>query len=304
MLHTKDSLIECVPNVSEGRRQDVIEEIAAAVQSVPGVCLLHQTSDADHNRSVFTFAGPEEAVCEAAYQLVAIAVARIDLRTHTGEHPRIGAADVIPFVPLCAGDMPVCVDVARKLGERLARELDYPVYLYEQAASAPHRRNLAEVRRGRFEGLSEKMQQPDWMPDFGIRPHISAGAAAVGAREPLVAFNMLLNTNDVTVANEIARRIRFSSGGLPEIKALGMYLATHDTAQVSVNLCNYRITSLQTVFLQAQEEAARMGFRIVKSELIGLAPLDALKEREAVLLPSETDKQVLEWVLSQKQDRR
>ena len=201
-------LMECIPNISEGRRMDLVEEFADVVRAVPGVTLIDYSSDASHNRSVFTFLGDPDQVMEAAFRFAKLAVEKIDLRVHEGEHPRMGAVDVIPFVPIRDMDMQECVELSKKLGERLANELELPVFLYEESASAPHRKNLAAIRKGQFEGMAEKVLEEQWHPDFGgNRIHPSAGVVAVGARQPLIAFNINLDTSDVSIAKKIAKRI-------------------------------------------------------------------------------------------------
>jgi glutamate formiminotransferase len=270
-------IIECVPNVSEGRRTGAIAAMADAVARVGGVRLLDHSSDASHNRSVFTFVGDAAGVVEAALALVELAVASIDLRTHRGEHPRIGAVDVIPFVPIRDVTMAACVDVAREVGAAIARRFAVPVYLYEAAATAPARGRLEDVRRGGFEQLAARMATPGWAPDFGPpAPHPTAGATVVGARMPLVAYNINLASNRLDVAKEIAAAIRASSGGLPAVKAIGVALADRGIVQVSMNLTNYHETSLARVFEAVRQRAADHHVAILESEIIGLVPEDAL----------------------------
>jgi glutamate formiminotransferase / 5-formyltetrahydrofolate cyclo-ligase len=241
-------LVECVPNLSEGRRSEVIAECAEAVRQA-GVSLLDVHSDAAHNRSVLTFAGEPDAVAQAVIALFARAIDRIDLRRHTGVHPRIGAVDVTPFVPLGATTMATCVDLARRVGAEVAKRFDLPVFLYEEAASRPDRVNLADIRRGQFEGLGARLQDPDWVPDFGpVTPHPSAGAAVIGARRALIAFNVNLATDRIDVARAIARAIRESSGGLPSVKALGVPLSGRDQVQITMNLTDFRRTPLHEVY--------------------------------------------------------
>ncbi|MES1254411.1 MAG: glutamate formimidoyltransferase [Acidobacteriota bacterium] len=270
-------MIECVPNVSEGRRPGAIAAMADAITRVGGVRLLDHSSDGSHNRSVFTFVGNAASVVEAALALVELAVASIDLRTHRGEHPRIGAVDVIPFVPLRDVTMAACVDVAREVGAAIARRFAIPVYLYEAAATAPARVRLEDVRRGGFEKLAARMATPGWAPDFGpSTPHPTAGATAVGARMPLVAYNINLASNRLDVAKAIAAAIRASSGGLPAVKAIGVALADRGIVQVSMNLTNYHETSLARVFDAVRQRAGEHHVAILESEIIGLVPEDAL----------------------------
>jgi glutamate formiminotransferase len=270
------TLIECVPNFSEGRRSEVVDEICAAITAVDGVSLLDRQSDPVHNRSVITFAGQDAAVAEGAFRGVEAAVRLIDLTTHEGAHPRMGAADVVPFVPLKGEDMPVCVAVAHAVGARVARELGVPVFYYEDAARREERRNLAAVREGQFEGLREAIgRDPDRAPDEGAPAvHPTAGATAVGARAPLIAYNIDLESRDLALAQEIARAIRERDGGLPNVKALG--LALDDCVQVSMNLTDYRVTSMQDVFAAVQVRAVQAGVGIRRSEVVGLLPQDAL----------------------------
>ncbi|MDR7482955.1 MAG: glutamate formimidoyltransferase [Armatimonadota bacterium] len=269
-------LVECVPNVSEGRRQEVVDAIVQAVRAVDGVRVLHVHSDPSHNRSVITFAGAADAVGRAALALARAAVERIDLRTHRGEHPRIGAVDVIPFVPVGETSMEECVALARQVGQEIWGTLRVPVYFYAQAATAPHRIRLPEIRKGEFEGLGEKMAQADWAPDVGDpRPHPSAGAVAVGARRPLVAYNINLHTADVGVARAVARAVRESGGGLVNVQAMGV-MAASGQAQVSINVLDPMQTPLHRVFDLVRLEADRHGVAVAESEIVGLVPLDAL----------------------------
>jgi glutamate formiminotransferase len=268
-------IVECVPNFSEGRRKEVIDQIVGALASVEGVRVLDVQSDADHNRSVVTMVGEPEAVEEAAFQGIERAARLIDMDQHQGEHPRMGATDVVPFVPIAGVTMVDCVEMARRLGERVGRELVIPVYLYEEAASRPERRNLADVRRGEYEGLRVEIEtDPHRAPDFGPARVGKAGATAIGARPPLVAFNVYLNTDDVAIAKAIARAVRHSSGGLRYVKALG--LLVEGRAQVSMNLTDHRQTPIHRVVEMIRREAARYGVTIVSSEVVGLIPNEAL----------------------------
>jgi len=271
------AVIECVPNVSEGRRAEIIDAMAAAVRAVTGVRLLDHSSDASHNRSVFTLAGDAEGVRNAVLALVERAVADIDLRTHRGEHPRLGAVDVVPFVPIEGVTMMECVELARQVGAEIARRFNVPVFLYEDAAANPARKNLEDIRRGEFEGLAAKMRAPEWTPDFGpATPHPSAGATVVGARMPLIAYNINLATDRLDVAKKIAAAIRQSSGGFRYVKAAGFRLESRGIVQVSMNLTNYEQTPISTVFDAVQREAERLGVAVLESELIGLVPRAAL----------------------------
>lgn len=268
-------LIECVPNFSEGRRADAIEAIVAAIAGVKHILVLDTESDADHNRSVVTFVGPPDAVVAAAFAGIAAAQQLINLDQHQGAHPRLGATDVVPFVPIRDASLDECVALARRLGQRVGDELGIPVYLYEAAATRPERRNLADVRRGQYEGLRATLgTDPDREPDFGPAVLTPAGATAIGARAPLIAYNVYLNTGDVEVAKKVARAIRFSNGGLRHCKALG--LLVDGRAQVSINMTDFRQTPLHRVFDMIRAEAARYGAMPTESEIVGLVPEDAL----------------------------
>ncbi|MQA28339.1 MAG: glutamate formimidoyltransferase [Luteitalea sp.] len=270
-------VIESVPNVSEGSRLQIVDALATAVRSTPGVMLLDHSADAAHNRSVFTLAGPPPAVEEAVLKLYAHAVAAIDMRTHRGVHPRIGALDVVPFIPLAGATLEDCVDLARRVGARVAATLHVPVYLYEAAATTPARRKLEDVRRGQFEGLAAKMARPEWAPDFGpALPHPTAGATVIGARHPLIAFNVNLSTDRLDVAARVAATVRQSSGGMPAVKAIGVPLTDRGLVQVSLNLTNYEVTPIEQLFAAVKAEAARHGVEVLESELIGLIPQAAL----------------------------
>jgi glutamate formiminotransferase/formiminotetrahydrofolate cyclodeaminase len=270
-------IIECVPNYSEARRPEVVSAILDSIRSVPGVLVLDQHSDLDHNRTVFTFAGPPAAVEEAAFQSIAAAARLIDLNEHTGEHPRIGATDVVPFVPLAEVTLEECIAIARRLGRRVGDELDIPVYLYEQAATRPERQNLENLRRGQYEGLKEEiLTNPDRAPDFGPARLGPAGATVIGARPFLIAYNIYLTTGEVAIAERIARAVRHSSGGLRYVKALG--LLVDGRAQVSMNLTDFHRTPVARVQELVRREAARYGVAIHHSELVGLIPQDAIVE--------------------------
>ena len=271
------AVIECVPNVSEGRRAEIIEAMAVAIRGVTGVRLLDHSSDPSHNRSVFTLAGDAEGVRNAVLALVERAVADIDLRTHRGEHPRLGAVDVVPFVPIEGVTMMECVELARQVGAEIARRCNVPVFLYEEASANPARKNLEDIRRGEFEGLAAKMRAPEWAPDFGpATPHPSAGATVVGARMPLIAYNINLATDRLDVAKKIAAAIRQSSGGFRYVKAAGFRLESRGIVQVSMNLTNYEKTPIFRVFETVKREAARYGVAVLESEIVGLVPSAAL----------------------------
>ena len=284
-------LIESVPNVSEGRRLDVVDHLAHVLESFPGVYVLDRTSDASHNRSVFTLAGEDGALTDALEAMVGAAIHEIDLNAHTGEHPRIGAVDVIPFVPLAATPMDDCVALARAFGERIARRFDLPVYLYANAATRNERVKLADVRRGQYEGLRTEIGQHGREPDFGpARLHPTAGAVAVGARPFLIAYNINLGSPDVELARRIARRVRESGGGLPRVQANGFWIAELGRAQVSMNLLDFGVTPLWLVWETVRDVAAEDGVELVESELIGLAPLAAfLAVADRAGAPAEAD---------------
>lgn len=299
------SLIECVPNFSEGRRPEVIEEIVHAIGQIDGVTLLDHSRDETHNRSVVTFAGAAESVVRAATAAVGRAIQLIDMEQHSGAHPRIGAVDVIPFVPLGGTRIEECVDLARRFGEQIAKLFDIPVYLYGEAALRPGRRRLADVRRGQYEGLKAEIGvNPDREPDFGP-PHLHprGGAVAVGARKPLIAFNVNLQTDDVAVARGIAQAIRESSGGLPAVQAMGVLLENPGErryAQVSMNLVDWERTGIARVVREIRRMALEAGTDIDHCELIGLAPTAALLEvaADALNLRDFTPDQALELRLA------
>jgi glutamate formiminotransferase / 5-formyltetrahydrofolate cyclo-ligase len=270
-------LVECVPNFSEGRRSDVVGALAAVVEGAPGVRLLDRTSDPDHNRSVLTFAGPANAVADAMEAAAAVALERIDMNRHEGQHPRIGAVDVIPFVPLGDTTIDECVELARSFGQRIARRFELPVYLYARAAQRPDREVLADIRRPQYEGLRELIADPAHRPDFGPPAlHPTGGAVAVGARPFLIAYNINLESEDLELAKRIARRVRERSGGLPRVQALGLHLDDLHCAQVSMNLLDHTVTPLWLVWETVVELARAEGVEPRESELIGLAPLAAL----------------------------
>lgn len=269
-------LVECVPNVSEGRRADVIEALAEALAG-PGVRLLDRSSDPSHHRTVYTFTGEPERLEEAVLRLFDAALKRIDLRNHHGVHPRIGAVDVVPFIPLQGATMAECVELARTTAARVVKQFQVPVYLYGEAASRPGRRSLADIRRGGLEGLVARMRDEEWRPDFGdARPHPSAGATAIGVRPILVAYNINLASDRLDVAKRIASVIRSSGGGFGHVQAMGVFLEHRGIAQVSINLTDYRRTSMMTVFDAVAREAAVDGVDVLESEIVGLVPADAL----------------------------
>jgi glutamate formiminotransferase len=274
---TVTRLVESVPNFSEGRRLDVIDRIAASIARVPGAFLLDRTSDPSHNRSVLTLAGDSAAVIEALERAVAVAVNEIDMNRQQGEHPRIGAVDVVPFVPLAGSSMADCVALARHFGETVAQRFGIPVYLYAEAASVPERRKLADVRRGQYEGLRDEIGLPERKPDFGAaRMHPTAGAMAVGARPFLIAYNINLESRDVELAKRIARRVRESGGGLARVQANGFWIEELGMAQVSMNLLDFHATPIWQAWEAVRDVAAEDGVRAYESELIGLAPLESL----------------------------
>ena len=281
-------IIESIPNVSEGRRQEIVERFADAIRSVPGVRLLNYSSDTSHNRSVFTLVGDYEPLKHATLALFEEAAAAIDLRTHKGEHPRLGAVDVVPFVPIEGATMEDCVGLAKEVGAAVAERFGIPVFLYEEASSNPLRKNLEDIRRGEFEGLAAKMAAKEWAPDFGpSQPHPSAGASVVGARMPLIAYNINLSTDRLEIAKKIAAAIRHSSGGLRYVKAMGVKLEDRNLAQVSMNLTNYQKTPIFRVFEIVKREAERYGVAILESEIVGLVPAGALIDAAGFYLQLE-----------------
>ncbi|MDN5943143.1 MAG: glutamate formimidoyltransferase [Nitrospira sp.] len=273
-----DRIVECVPNFSEGRNQTTVRALVQAVESVPGVWLLDQTMDHDHHRSVLSFAGEPDAVVEAAFRAIRMATDLIDLRKHKGVHPRVGATDVVPFVPLRGATMQDCISLAKRLGQRVGTELEIPVFLYEQAALHRDHATLESVRRGGLQGLAFRMaSDPDWMPDCGpSQLHKTAGAVAIGARPPLIAFNVNLHSTDLALARSIAKDIRQSNGGSPHLKAIGVELASRQMVQVAMNLTDYIITPLYVAFEAVRARAAEKGVRVAGSEVIGLVPQAAL----------------------------
>ncbi len=290
-------LVECIPNFSDARRPEVIEAIVEAMKSVPDVHILDRHSDLDHNRTVITFVGSPAAVEEAAYQGIARAAQLIDLNQHTGAHPRIGATDVVPFVPISDITMQECVEMARRLGKRVGETLNIPVYLYEEAATRPERTGLENIRRGQYEGLKEEvLTNPERKPDFGPAELGPAGATVIGARQPLIAFNVYLTTSDVSIAQKIAKALRHSSGGLRYVKGMGVLV--EGRAQVSMNLTNYRQTPIARVVEMIRREAQRYGVGVHHSELVGLIPQEALVD--AAVWYTQLDQFEPEQVLEQR----
>jgi glutamate formiminotransferase len=291
------AVIECVPNVSEGRRTEVIERLADSLKAVPGLSVLDVQSDAAHNRSVFTLAGDAEALAAGIPKLFEGAIATIDLRSHKGEHPRLGAVDVVPFIPIEGVTMEACVQLAKRIAADVASRFSLPVYLYEDASANPARKNLEDIRRGEFEGLAAKMAQPAWAPDYGpATAHQTAGATVIGARMPLIAYNINLATNRLDVAKKIAAAVRMSSGGLRYVKAMGIPLADRGIVQVSMNLTNYEKTPIFRVFDLVKREAERYGVQVLESEIVGLVPAAALRQSVEYYLQLEgfSGAQVLE----------
>ncbi|EGJ71428.1 glutamate formiminotransferase [Bacteroides coprosuis DSM 18011] len=274
---TWTKIVECVPNFSEGRDLDKVEKIVSAFRGKEGVKLLDYSSDQDHNRTVVTVVGEPEALKKAVVEAAKLAIELIDLNKHEGQHPRMGAVDVIPFIPIKNVDMDEAIEMSKAVGKILGEELKFPVFLYEKSASAPHRENLAKVRKGQFEGMAEKIKEPEWHPDFGpAERHPTAGTVAVGARMPLVAFNVNLNTSDLEIATQIGKNIRHINGGLRFVKAMGVELHERHITQVSMNLTDYTRTAIYRVFELIRIEARRYGVSIVGSEVIGLIPMAAL----------------------------
>jgi glutamate formiminotransferase len=291
-------IVEFIPNFSEGRRQDVIDLLVKEARSVPSVMLLDYSSDTSHNRSVFTMVGDPEGIAEAAFRLCKLASEKIDMREHKGEHPRMGASDVFPFVPVKEVTVAECVELSKRVAERIWKELKIPSFLYESSASRPERENLAAVRKGQFEGMQEKLLKEEWAPDYGERKiHPTAGIMAIGARPPLIAYNVNLSTSDIKIANAIAKTIRGSSGGYQYCKAIGVMLEERNIAQVSINMVNFEGTPLYRVFEAVRTEAKRWGVTILGSEIIGLTPVKALADCAEYYLQIENfdyKKQVLE----------
>lgn len=304
-------IVECVPNFSEGRNLTIINAIGGAIKSVPGVRLLSVEPDKDYNRTVVTFIGAPDGVVEAAFRATKVASELIDMRQHKGEHPRLGATDVVPFVPLSGVTMQDCVGLANRFGKRVGEELGIPVYLYEEAATTPARRNLATIRKGEYEGLAAKLADPAWKPDYGPASfNARSGGTVTGARVFLIAYNVNLATNDTDIAQEIALRIRESGrikkdeqgkpvldasgrkvsipGTLKAVKAMGVLLEAHNIAQVSINLVNYEVTPPHVAFEEVRKQAASLGVEVTGSEIVGLTPKEALLRAGRFYAPTRT----------------
>ncbi len=269
-------LMECVPNFSLGQDKEKLEQILNQIRSVPGVRLLDYSMDASQNRSVTTFVGEPEAVSEAAFLAIQEAAKLIDMTVHKGEHPRMGATDVCPFVPISDMTMDECAEYAKSLGKRVGEELNIPVYLYEAAADAPYRKNLADIRRGEYEGMAEKMKRPEWKPNFGPTELGTAGVTAIGARPFLIAYNIYLNTTNISVAKKIASRVRAKNGGFSSIKALGFMSRERACVEVSMNMVDFKKSSLYHAFEFIKREAENYGVTVSESEIVGLVPQEAL----------------------------
>ena len=289
--------MECVPNFSEGRDLQKIDKIVAPFLGKQGVKLLDYSNDEDHNRLVVTVVGEPEPLRDAVLEAIGVAVELIDLNHHQGQHPRMGAVDVVPFIPIRNVTMEEAVALSKEVGKEVAKRYNLPVFLYEKSASAPHRENLAAVRKGEFEGMAEKIKQPEWHPDFGLAErHPTAGTVAIGARMPLVAYNINLNTPSLEIAHDIAKKIRFIGGGLRYCKAMGVELKDRGITQVSINMTDYTRTALYRAFELVRVEARRYGVSIVGSEIIGLVPMEALIDTASYYLGLEnfSMEQVLE----------
>lgn len=290
-------IVECVPNFSEGRDLQKIDRIVAPFRGKQGVKLLDYSNDEDHNRLVVTVVGEPEPLRDAVLEAIGVAVELIDLNHHQGQHPRMGAVDVVPFIPIRNVTMEEAVALSKEVGKEVAKRYNLPVFLYEKSASAPHRENLAAVRKGEFEGMTEKIKQPEWHPDFGLAErHPTAGTVAIGARMPLVAYNINLNTPSLEIAHDIAKKIRFIGGGLRYCKAMGVELKDRGITQVSINMTDYTRTALYRAFELVRVEARRYGVSIVGSEIIGLVPMEALIDTASYYLGLEnfSMEQVLE----------
>ena len=300
--HSVQALVECVPNFSEGRKPEAVQGIVDAIRVVDGVCVLDTHIDPDHNRSVITFVAPPNKIVEAAFRAVAQATELIDMRHHKGEHPRLGATDVLPFVPVRDVTMNECIQLAHEAGGRIADELSIPVYFYEQAALRPERKNLEDVRRGALERLREQIATVQArVPDVGPRvTHETAGAIAVGARPFLIAFNVVLASADTTIARQIARTIRFSNGGLPFLKALGFQLHSRSLVQVSMNLVNYEMTGIAQAYEAVERQAEQLGVEIDSAEIVGLVPEAALDRNASYFskLVNFSERKILEYQIA------
>lgn len=283
-----NKIVECVPNFSEGRDLEKVEKIVNAFRAKEGVKLLDYSNDKDHNRMVVTVVGEPEPLKEAVLEAIGIAVKIINLTKHEGQHPRMGAVDVVPFIPIKNISMDEAIELSKEVAQTVWEKYNLPVYLYEKSASATNRQNLASIRKGEFEGLEEKMQQAEWKPDFGeTKPHPTAGTVAVGARMPLVAYNVNLNTNDLSIADAIAKKVRFLGGGLRFCKAMGVELKERNIVQVSMNLTDYTKTAIYRAHEMVRMEAQRYGVTVAGGEVIGLVPMEALVDAAAYYLGLE-----------------
>ena len=292
-----NKIVECVPNFSEGRDLKKIDCIVAPFRACAGVKLLDYSNDEDHHRLVVTLVGEPEALRDAVIEAIGVAVELIDLNHHQGQHPRMGAVDVVPFIPIKNVTMDEAVSLSREVGEKVAGLYHLPVFLYEKSATAPHRENLAAVRKGEFEGMAEKIKLPEWQPDFGPADrHPTAGTVAIGARMPLVAYNINLSTDNLEIATKIARNIRHINGGLRYVKAMGVELKERNITQVSINMTDYTRTALYRAFELVRIEARRYGVTIIGSEIVGLVPMEALIDTASYYLGLEnfSMQQVLE----------
>ena len=291
-------IIESIPNISEGKNKEVIEACVDQIRTTAGCTLLNYSSDPNHNRTDITYIGDAKGVEEASVKLAKKAVELIDLTKHKGEHPRMGCVDVMPFVPIKDADNEDCIELSKIVGKRIAEEADLPVFLYEMSAQKEERKNLASIRKGQFEGMAEKVTSPGWEPDFGgARIHPTGGVVAVGARPPLVAYNLNLSTSDVEIAKKIAKIIREKDGGLNNVKAMGFMLEDRNIAQVSINMTDFRVTPLYRVTELVKAEAKRYGVTVTCSEIVGLCPMKALIDSAEYYLQIEDfdfEKQVLE----------
>lgn len=298
-------VIECVPNISEGKRDEIVQQIVNPLRNIKDLKLLSVSSDKDHNRTVITLIGTRKSLYKGIILLYEKAIKNIDLTKHKGEHPRAGAVDVVPFVPIKSVTTEDCIELAKKVGEEVAKRFNVPVYLYEDAATKEERRDLAAIRKGEFEGFFEKIKDPQWKPDYGLcQVHPTAGVTVIGARMPLIAYNINLNTSSVEIAKSIAKAIRHSSGGMRYVKALGMMLHDRNIAQVSINLTNYKLSPIFRVFEMVKREAQRYGVSIIGSEIVGLVPQEALIDVAEYYLQLENfDKlQILENKLQQESE--
>ena len=290
-------IIECVPNFSEGRNQQNIEKIVGSFRGQKGVKLLDYQTDEDHNRMVVTVVGEPQALKTAVIEAMGSAIEAIDMNTHQGQHPRMGAIDVVPFIPIKNVSMKEAISFSREVAQEGAKKFELPVFLYERSASRPERENLANIRKGQFEGMADKIKQPEWKPDFGpVMLHPTAGATAIGARMPLVAYNVNLDSDNIDIANDIARKVRHISGGLKYCKGIGIELKDRGVVQVSMNLTDYTQTALYRAFELIKVEARRYGVNVIGSEIVGLVPMEALMDTAAFYLGLEgfSMEQVLE----------